>query len=73
MIHQPLGGVRGQATEMEITLRHVLSLKKDLYEILSKHSGKSYEQIEKDSERDHWLSAKEAMEYGLIDKVITKS
>ena len=73
MIHQPLGGVKGQATEMEITLRHVLSLKKDVYEILSKHSGKSYEEIERDSERDHWLSAQEAMEYGLIDKVIIKS
>lgn len=73
MIHQPLGGVKGQATEMEITLRHVLSLKKDLYEILSKHSGKSFEEIERDSERDHWLSAQEAMDYGLIDKVIIKS
>lgn len=73
MIHQPLGGVKGQATEMEITLRHVLALKKDLYEILSKHSGKSYAEIEKDSERDHWLSAEEAMKYGLIDKVLIKS
>ena len=72
MIHQPLGGVKGQATEMEITLRHVLNLKKDLYEILSKHTGKSYEQIEKDSERDFWLSAEDAIKYGLIDKVLVK-
>ena len=73
MIHQPLGGVKGQATEMEITLKHVLNLKKDLYEILSAHTGKTYEQIEQDAERDYWLSAEEAVQYGLIDKVITKS
>lgn len=72
MIHQPLGGVKGQATEMEITLKHVLNLKRDLYEILSKHTGKTYEQIEKDSERDYWLSAEEAMQYGLVDKVLIK-
>lgn len=72
MIHQPLGGVKGQATEMEITLKHVLSLKKDLYEILSKHTGKSYDVIAKDSERDYWLSAEEALTYGLIDKVLVK-
>ncbi|MDR2402039.1 MAG: ATP-dependent Clp protease proteolytic subunit [Cytophagales bacterium] len=73
LIHQPLGGVKGQATEMEITVKHVLTLKKEIYEILSKHSGKSYEDIERDSERDYWLSAEEAMKYGLIDKVLTKS
>lgn len=73
MIHQPLGGVKGQATEMEITLRHVLALKKDLYEILAKHTGKSYDAIEKDAERDYWLSAEEAKAYGLIDDVLVKS
>lgn len=70
MIHQPLGGVKGQATEMEITLKHVLNLKKDLYEILAKHTGQPYEVIAKDSERDYWLSAEEALTYGLIDKVL---
>ena len=72
MIHQPLGGVKGQATEMEITLKHVLALKKDLYEFLSKHTGKTFEEIAKDSDRDYWLSADEALKYGLIDKILVK-
>lgn len=72
MIHQPLGGVKGQATEMEITLKHVLALKKDLYEILSKHTGKTFDEIAKDSDRDYWLSADEALKYGLIDKILVK-
>lgn len=72
MIHQPLGGVKGQATEMEITLKHVLTLKKDLYEILSKHTGKTFDEIAKDSDRDYWLSADEALKYGLIDKILVK-
>lgn len=72
MIHQPMSGMQGQASDMEISLKQTLSVKKDLYDILSKHSGKSYEQIEKDSDRDYWMKAAEAKEYGLIDEVLTK-
>lgn len=72
MIHQPLGGAQGQASDIEITAREILKTKRELYEILSQHSGASYEQIERDADRDHWLSAHEAMEYGLIDNVLTK-
>ncbi len=73
MLHQPLGGAQGQASDMEITVREILKIKKELYQILSKHSGKSVAKIEKDSDRDYWLTAPEALEYGLIDKVLTKS
>lgn len=72
MIHQPMAGMQGQASDMEISLRQTLSLKKDLYDILSKHSGKTYEQIEKDSDRDYWMRAEEAKEYGLIDEVLER-
>jgi len=70
MIHQPMSGMQGQASDMEISLRQTLSVKKDLYNILAKHSGKKYEQIEKDSDRDFWMQASEAKEYGLIDEVL---
>lgn len=72
MIHQPLGGTQGQASDMEISLKQILELKKDLYTILSKHSGKTYKQIEKDSDRDYWMRASGAKEYGLIDEVLKK-
>ncbi len=72
MIHQPLGGVQGQASDIEITAREIARIKKELYEILSLHSGKSLKQIEKDADRDYWLSAEEACRYGLIDEVVTK-
>ncbi len=72
MIHQPLGGTQGQASDMEISLKQILEVKSDLYNILSKHSGKTLKQIEKDSDRDYWMRAKEAKEYGLIDEVLTK-
>lgn len=72
MIHQPLGGSQGQATDMEISLKQIIEVKKDLYEILSKHSGKTYKQIEKDSDRDYWMRAAEAKKYGLIDEVLIK-
>lgn len=72
MIHQPMSGMQGQASDMEIALRQTLEVKKDLYEILSKHSGQSYEKIEKDSDRDYWMRAAEAKEYGLIDEVLEK-
>ena len=73
MIHQPSGGMQGQSRDMEITLKQMQELRKDLYEILSKHSGKSYKDIEKDSDRDYWMRAAEAKEYGLIDEVLVKN
>lgn len=72
MIHQPSGGMQGQSRDMEITMKQMLELRKDLYEIMANHTGKSYKQIEKDSDRDYWMRAKEAKEYGLIDEVLEK-
>jgi len=72
MIHQPLGGAQGQASDIEITAREIQKLKKELYEILSKHSGKDYDTIWKDSDRDYWMIASEAKEYGLIDEVLER-
>lgn len=72
MIHQPLGGARGQASDIEIQAKEILYLKDRLNAILSRHSGKNVEQIRKDTDRDNYLSAAEAVEYGLIDKVIEK-
>ena len=72
MIHQPLGGAQGQASDIEITAREIAKTKRELYEILSAHSGASYEKIERDADRDYWLSAIEAKEYGLIDNVLGK-
>ena len=72
MIHQPLGGVQGQASDIEITAREIAKTKRELYEILASHSGKSIEKIEADADRDYWLTAAEAQEYGLIDKVLSR-
>jgi len=72
MIHQPLGGAQGQATDMEITVKEILKLKTELYEIISSHSGKSMADVEKNSDRDYWMTAAEAKEYGMIDQVLTK-
>ena len=72
MIHQPLGGAQGQASDIEITAREILKTKRELYEILAKHAGVSLKKIERDADRDYWLSASEAKEYGLIDEVLTK-
>ena len=72
MIHQPLGGADGQASDIEITAREIGKLKKELYEIISKHSGKSYDQVHADSDRDYWMIAKEAKEYGMIDQVVER-
>ena len=72
MIHQPLGGVEGQASDIEITAREILRTKRELYEILASHSGKSYEDIERDADRDYWMTSEEARAYGLIDEVLTK-
>ena len=72
MIHQPLGGVQGQASDIEITAREIARTKRELYDILSEHSGKSVAEIEHDADRDYWLSAEEAKAYGLIDSVLSK-
>ncbi len=72
MIHQPLGGASGQASDIEITAREILKTKRELYEILSAHSGVSVEKIEQDADRDYWLTSAEAKEYGLIDEVLGK-
>jgi ATP-dependent Clp protease protease subunit len=72
MIHQPLGGVQGQASDIEITAKQILLIKKELNDILSKHSGKSLSDIEKHVDRDYWMRADEAKEYGLIDEVLIK-
>lgn len=71
MIHQPLGGAQGQATEMEITVNHILNTKKRLNRILAANTGHDIEQIAKDTDRDNWLSAEDALEYGLIDVIMT--
>ena len=71
MIHQPLGGAQGQASDIEITAREILRTKQDLYDILSHHSGVPVEKIQQDADRDYWLSAQEACDYGLIDNVLT--
>ena len=72
MIHQPMGGAQGQASDIEITAREIMKTKRELYEILSAHSGVALKKIEKDADRDYWLSAREAKEYGLIDEVLSK-
>lgn len=72
MIHQPLGGTQGQATDIEIYTKEMLRIREDLYNILAKHSGKQVDQISKDSDRDNYMSSQQALEYGLIDKILTK-
>jgi ATP-dependent Clp protease protease subunit len=72
MIHQPSGGAQGQSRDIEITAREIVKIRQELYEILSKHSGKSFEDIERDSDRDYWMKAAEAKEYGLIDEILTR-
>ena len=72
MIHQPLGGVEGQATEIKIAAEHILKTKEKLNKILSKNTGKTIKQIESDTDRDHFLTSQEALDYGLIDKIIKK-
>ncbi|MBK6527826.1 MAG: ATP-dependent Clp endopeptidase proteolytic subunit ClpP [Crocinitomicaceae bacterium] len=72
MIHQPLGGAQGQASDIEITAREIQKLKVELYEIIAKHSGKDYDQVWKDSDRDYWMIAQEAKEYGMVDEVLGK-
>lgn len=72
MIHQPMGGAEGQASDIEITAREIQKLKKELYEIIASHSGQTYEKVWSDSDRDHWMTAEEAKEYGMIDEILTR-
>ena len=72
MIHQPLGGVSGQATDIEITAREILKLKDELYKIISKHSGQTFKKVSADSDRDYWMKAEEAHKYGMVDEVLNK-
>ncbi|MDR1115378.1 MAG: ATP-dependent Clp endopeptidase proteolytic subunit ClpP [Tannerella sp.] len=72
MIHQPMGGMQGQAADMEITVREIVKIKEELYKIISLHSGKPYENVERDSDRDYWMTATEAKEYGMIDDILRK-
>jgi len=69
MIHQPMGGIQGQASDIEITAKEILKLKDELYQIISDHSGQTMERIRQDADRDYWMKANEALEYGMIDKV----
>ena len=72
MIHQPMGGAEGQASDMEITVIEIKKLKKELYEIIANHSGQPFERVEKDSDRDHWMIAEEAKAYGMIDELLVR-
>lgn len=72
MIHQPMGGAQGQASDIEITAREILTLKKELYDIISKHSGQSFDKVQEDSDRDFWMKADRAKEYGMIDEVLKR-
>ncbi|PHS67683.1 MAG: ATP-dependent Clp protease proteolytic subunit [Flavobacterium sp.] len=72
MIHQPLGGAQGQASDIEITTREILQLKKELYEIIAKHSGQKYDKVYDDSDRDYWMKADKAKDYGMIDEILVR-
>lgn len=73
MIHQPSGGAQGTSSDMEITLKEILKIKKELYQIISDHSGNPYEKVEKDSDRDYWMTSEEAKAYGIIDDVLVRN
>jgi len=72
MIHQPLGGAQGQASDIEITAREIVKIKKEIYTIISEHSGQPYEKVLQDGDRDFWMTSEEAKEYGMIDEVLRK-
>jgi len=72
MIHQPMGGAQGQASDIEITAREISKLKRELYEIIAFHSGQTVEKVEKDSDRDYWMTAEEAKAYGMIDEILVR-
>lgn len=73
LIHQPMGGAEGQASDIEIAAREIKKLKSELYDIISSHSGKSVTQIEKDADRDYWMTSKEAVKYGMVDSILTRT
>lgn len=73
MIHQPMGGASGQASDIEITAREIMKIKKELYNIIAFHSGKTYEEVEKDADRDYWMTSQEAVEYGMIDEILVRT
>ncbi len=73
MIHQPLGGAQGQASDMEITVNEIKKLKKELYDIIANHSGQTFKKVEKDSDRDYWMTSEEAKSYGMVDDILTKT
>ncbi len=73
MIHQPLGGAQGQASDIEITAREIMKLKDELYQIISKHSGQTIEKVHDDSDRDYWMKAAEAKAYGMVDEILSRS
>ena len=73
MVHQPWGGAQGKASDIEITAREILKLKDELYQIIADHSHQTLDKIRQDADRDYWMTAKEALEYGMIDRVYTKA
>jgi ATP-dependent Clp protease protease subunit len=73
MIHQPMGGAEGKVSDIEITVKEIMKLKKELYEILALHTGNPYEKVEKDADRDYWMTSQEAKEYGMIDEILHKN
>lgn len=73
MIHQPMGGAEGQASDIEITVREIVKVKRELYEIIAFHSGNPIEKVEKDSDRDYWMTSQEAKDYGMIDEILVKN
>jgi ATP-dependent Clp protease, protease subunit len=73
MIHQPSAGMQGTSRDMEISMKQTIELRNDLYTILANHSGQTFERIDKDSDRDYWMRAKEARDYGLIDEVLERN
>jgi len=73
MIHQPMGGAEGQASDIEIVVKEILKIKKELYEVIAMHTGQPLEKVEKDADRDHWMTAPEAKDYGMIDEVLSKN
>ena len=73
MIHQPMGGAQGQASDIEITAREIIKIKKELYNIIAQHTNKSYEQVEHDADRDYWMTSEEAVEYGMIDEILFRN
>lgn len=73
MIHQPMGGAEGQASDIEIAVKEILKIKKELYEVIALHTGQPLEKVEKDADRDHWMTAGEARDYGMIDEVLTRN